>query len=391
MTPEQVEAFGGELDALSERVIADLGERDADLHPQGHQGPARPRGRRPRAAVRRLFPPAWLAGTAMLALSKILDNMEIGHNVMHGQYDWMGDPALNSQTFEWDTACPSRPVAALPQLHPPHLHQHPRQGPRHRLRHPAHERGPAVAPVLPRQPGLRVPADGASSSGASRCTTSRSRRIVGRRDHPGRQARGACTGIWRKAAARRSRTTSLFPLLTGPFAPSTLAGNADREPDPQHLGVHDHLLRPLPRRRRRRSPTRRPRTRPAAQWYFRQVLGSANITGGKLFHIMTGNLSPPDRAPPVPRPAGPPLRARSPPRCREICERYGAPVQHRTAAAAVRHRGPQDRQTGVAAAQSQVGRRRARPRRLTGREHSREGYRVVARQPLNTSSTRSRT
>ena len=53
-----------------------------------------------------ILPPAWLAGTATLAVSKILDNMEIGHNVMHGQYDWMGDPALSSRGFEWDTACP---------------------------------------------------------------------------------------------------------------------------------------------------------------------------------------------------------------------------------------------------------------------------------------------
>ena len=43
----------------------------------------------------------------MLGLSKILDNMEIGHNVMHGQYDWMRDPALTSKKFEWDTACPA--------------------------------------------------------------------------------------------------------------------------------------------------------------------------------------------------------------------------------------------------------------------------------------------
>ena len=33
--------------------------------------------------------------------------MEIGHNVMHGQYDWMRDPALNSKMFEWDNVCPS--------------------------------------------------------------------------------------------------------------------------------------------------------------------------------------------------------------------------------------------------------------------------------------------
>ena len=54
-----------------------------------------------------LLPPAWLAGTAALSLSKILDNMEIGHNVMHGQYDWMRDPASRLKRFEWDTACPA--------------------------------------------------------------------------------------------------------------------------------------------------------------------------------------------------------------------------------------------------------------------------------------------
>ena len=28
--------------------------------------------------------------------------MEIGNHVMHGQYDWMNDASLNSQTYEWD-------------------------------------------------------------------------------------------------------------------------------------------------------------------------------------------------------------------------------------------------------------------------------------------------
>ena len=44
----------------------------------------------------------WVAGVALLALSKILDNMEIGHNIMHGQYDWMNDPHINSRKFDWD-------------------------------------------------------------------------------------------------------------------------------------------------------------------------------------------------------------------------------------------------------------------------------------------------
>ena len=50
------------------------------------------------------FAPAAIAGTALLTLSKILENMEIGHNVLHGQWDWMRDPAINSNVWEWDSA-----------------------------------------------------------------------------------------------------------------------------------------------------------------------------------------------------------------------------------------------------------------------------------------------
>ena len=53
------------------------------------------------------LPPLWPLAVAALSISKILDNMEIGHNVMHGQYDWMGDPGLNSRIYDWDTVCPS--------------------------------------------------------------------------------------------------------------------------------------------------------------------------------------------------------------------------------------------------------------------------------------------
>lgn len=51
-----------------------------------------------------LHPLFWLIGVILLSASKILDNMEIGHNVLHGQYDWMNDENINSRTFEWDIA-----------------------------------------------------------------------------------------------------------------------------------------------------------------------------------------------------------------------------------------------------------------------------------------------
>lgn len=47
---------------------------------------------------------AWWAGTVTLAVAKIIENMEIGHNVLHGQWDWMNDPEIHSSTWEWDMA-----------------------------------------------------------------------------------------------------------------------------------------------------------------------------------------------------------------------------------------------------------------------------------------------
>jgi NADPH-dependent stearoyl-CoA 9-desaturase len=52
------------------------------------------------------FPPTWLLGAFLLGLSKIIDNMELGHNVMHGQFNFMNDPRFQGDTFEWDNTCP---------------------------------------------------------------------------------------------------------------------------------------------------------------------------------------------------------------------------------------------------------------------------------------------
>jgi fatty acid desaturase len=44
----------------------------------------------------------WALGTATLAYAKSVENMEISHNVSHGQWDWMNDPEIHSGTWEWD-------------------------------------------------------------------------------------------------------------------------------------------------------------------------------------------------------------------------------------------------------------------------------------------------
>ena len=52
--------------------------------------------------------PAWFAGTTLLSFAKILENMELGHNILHGQWDWMRDPDIHSTTWEWDFVTPAR-------------------------------------------------------------------------------------------------------------------------------------------------------------------------------------------------------------------------------------------------------------------------------------------
>jgi NADPH-dependent stearoyl-CoA 9-desaturase len=56
------------------------------------------------------WPQFWavlLLGAGMLGIAKIIENMELGHNIMHAQFDWMRDPNIQSNTWEWDNVCPS--------------------------------------------------------------------------------------------------------------------------------------------------------------------------------------------------------------------------------------------------------------------------------------------
>ncbi len=236
-----------------------------------------------------LLPPAWLAGTAALSLSKILDNMEIGHNVMHGQYDWMRDPRLNGKTFEWDTACPAD------QWRHSHNYMHhtytnivgkDRDIGYGILRMSEDER---VAPVLPRQPALRGAA-GDLLPVRRRAARPRNRADRRGRDRTWRRSAACCEDIWRKVRGQTLKDYVLFPLLSGPSLPFVLAGNATANlvrnlwaftiifcghfPEGTHEFTEEETA----------EETR-------GEWYFRQLLGSANLTGGKLFHILAGNLS----------------------------------------------------------------------------------------------------
>ena len=104
LSEEEIEEIGREFQAIHDDVFNDLGERDAKYIRSmiGLQRRLAFGGRMMLLASR--YRPAWLLGTATLSLAKILENMEIGHNVLHGQWDWMNDPVINSQSWDWDTA-----------------------------------------------------------------------------------------------------------------------------------------------------------------------------------------------------------------------------------------------------------------------------------------------
>jgi fatty acid desaturase len=104
LSEEQLEALADELDGIRDRTFADLGDRDRRYIESMIEMQRRLAviGRVLLLAARNR--PAWVAGTTALSAAKILENMEIGHNVLHGQWDWMNDPDINSTTWDWDTA-----------------------------------------------------------------------------------------------------------------------------------------------------------------------------------------------------------------------------------------------------------------------------------------------
>jgi NADPH-dependent stearoyl-CoA 9-desaturase len=102
LTDADIDNLGVELDAIRQDIEDSRGARDARyIHRTiAAQRALEVAGRLMLAFGKRRS--AWWAGTATLGVAKIVENMEIGHNVMHGQWDWMNDPEIHSSSWEWD-------------------------------------------------------------------------------------------------------------------------------------------------------------------------------------------------------------------------------------------------------------------------------------------------
>ncbi|KUI17512.1 stearoyl-CoA 9-desaturase [Mycolicibacterium acapulense] len=108
LTDADIESLAVELDAIRQDIEDSRGERDARYIRRtiAGQRALEVAGRLMLAASSRRS--AWWAGTVTLGVAKIIENMEIGHNVMHGQWDWMNDPEIHSSTWEWDMSGSSK-------------------------------------------------------------------------------------------------------------------------------------------------------------------------------------------------------------------------------------------------------------------------------------------
>ncbi|GAA5150814.1 acyl-CoA desaturase [Nocardioides marinquilinus] len=316
LSDEQLEQFGAELDAIRQRVLADLGEKDASYIRKVVKWQ-----RGLEIAGRALFylPPAWPLAVAALSVSKILDNMEIGHNVMHGQYDWMGDPGLNSRMYEWDNVCPSD------QWKYSHNYIHhtftnvlgkDRDIGYGILRmdedqkwHPYYLGNPLYAFLLMVFFEWGVALHDLEVENIVNGT----RRIE--------QNKALHAGIMRKVKRQALKDYLLFPALTGPLFPLTFAGNAVANLVRNVWAFNIIFCGHFPAGVATFSEEEC-EDESRGHWYYRQLLGSANITGGRLFHLMTGNLSHQ-----IEHHLFPDLPARRYPEVaeevREICQRYG--------------------------------------------------------------------
>src|ERR1043165_5057623 len=108
LSESDIESLAVELDAIRQDIEESRGERDARSIRRtiAAHGAVELAGRVTLAASSRRS--AWWAGTVTLGVAKIIENMEIGHNVMHGQWDWMNDPEIHSSTWEWDMSGASK-------------------------------------------------------------------------------------------------------------------------------------------------------------------------------------------------------------------------------------------------------------------------------------------
>jgi fatty acid desaturase len=355
LTPEQIEELAREFDAIRDRVRAELGERDRryiesmiEMH------------RRLGVMSRALLlgsnlKPLRLLGTATLSMAKILENMEIGHNVLHGQWDWMNDPRINSSTWDWDTASTAE---AWKHSHNYVHHTFTNiRGKDKDLGYEIMRIDPAQPwhPVYLLQPFYNLLLAAFFEWGVA--VHDLDFEAIRKGEKSKRQVKRELQGIREKAKSQVVKDYIAWPLLSGLATAAVELGVDAAIPERRRGGLAGSLRRALDKGARAYRATatanatanvvrnvwayaiifcghfpdqtytfsqKEVEGETPGAWYVRQLVGAANIEGSPLFHVASGNLGYqvehhlfPDL---------PSTRyAELAPQVKDICERYGLP------------------------------------------------------------------
>ncbi|MFI0433866.1 MAG: fatty acid desaturase family protein [Candidatus Nanopelagicales bacterium] len=237
-----------------------------------------------------LFPPAWLVGTAGLSIAKILENMEIGHNVMHGQWDWMRDPTIHSTTWEWDHASPSEQWKHSHNvLHHTYTNVLGKDNDlgygimrvdEDQRWHPMH-----LAQPLWNFLSACIFEYGIA---AYDLELGKNLRSAQRRNSPDFRAR--VKQVLGKIRGQATKDYVVHPALSGPSFLSTLTANATANLV-RNLWTHSVIMCGHFPEGVETFEYASIEGETRGDWYLRQMLGSANISGSPAMHLMTGNLS----------------------------------------------------------------------------------------------------
>ena len=320
--PDPHEALARELDAIAAAVRADLGEADRAYITRliGAQRHLEAAGRALLLGAR--FRSAAVAGTAILALAKVLENMEIGHNVLHGQWDWMKDPAIHSTTWEWDQASTA---ASWKYAHNFQHHTFTNVLGRDRdLGYSALRVEPEQPwhPVYLAQPVYFFLMAAVFEWGIALYDLELD--AVRRGEKSRSKSRREVAALLRKARGQLVKDYALLPALAGRRgAKRALAGNVVANLV-RNVWVHTVVFCGHIPEGAETFTEEQVAGETRAGWYRRQLLGSCNLEGSRLFHLLTGNLSyqvehhlfpdlPSNRY------------AEIAPQVRAVCERHGLP------------------------------------------------------------------
>jgi fatty acid desaturase len=322
LSEEQIEALGKEFDAIHDQVFSELGERDAKYIRSMIEMHRRLLVLSRAVLVFSRFKPAWVLGTAGLSLAKILENMEIGHNVMHGQWDWMNDPNIHSSTWDWDTASTKE---AWKHSHNYIHHTYTN------IRGKDKDLGYEIMRIDPHQPWhpvyLLQPLYNLLLMGFFEWGVAfhdLDLEAVRKGEKDKKQVLKELKGMWGKARNQIVKDYLAFPALSGPKGfKATLAANFTANiirnvwshsiifcghfPDQTYTFSEDEVT-----------------DESKGGWYVRQLLGAANIDGSPLFHVVSGNLG--YQVEHHLYPDMPSTRyGEIAPQVRQICKQYGLP------------------------------------------------------------------